>query len=88
MLSCHNACMSCDEVSNDDECACRYETIIATLCDSLDSLDEPEAAQPWSGSLGSMLSGSTMLTSCSRASWRCELTGLAKLCAVLSTIRF
>lgn len=23
--------------------ACRYETIIATLCDSLDSLDEPEA---------------------------------------------
>ena len=22
---------------------CRYETIIATLCDSLDSLDEPEA---------------------------------------------
>ncbi len=25
------------------QCACRYETIIATLCDSLDSLDEPEA---------------------------------------------
>ena len=23
--------------------SCRYETIIATLCDSLDSLDEPEA---------------------------------------------
>ena len=27
----------------DARCACRYETIIATLCDSLDSLDEPEA---------------------------------------------
>lgn len=24
-------------------CVCRYESIIATLCDSLDSLDEPEA---------------------------------------------
>ena len=35
--------MSCDKVSNDATCACRYETIIATLCDSLDSLDEPEA---------------------------------------------
>ena len=41
-----SACLSCDDVArngSDAQCACRYETIIATLCDSLDSLDEPEA---------------------------------------------
>ena len=45
MLPCHgqSACMSCADGSSDAQCARRYETIIATLCDSLDSLDEPEA---------------------------------------------
>lgn len=38
--------LSCDDVArngSDAPRARRYETIIATLCDSLDSLDEPEA---------------------------------------------
>ena len=41
-----SACLSCQDGSRTvsaAQCACRYETIIATLCDSLGSLDEPEA---------------------------------------------
>ena len=38
-----SACMPCSGGGSDARCARRYETIIATLCDSLDSLDEPEA---------------------------------------------
>ena len=41
-----SACLSCKDGSKsvrNARCARRYETIIATLCDSLDSLDEPEA---------------------------------------------